>query len=78
MPILSHAIPLLDAAAPVFTAAETEGLLQQLYRVVGVAGPAAGSAQAVQLAAVQLAVMRNLSRATLLLAAEPPGASGIL
>ena len=77
VPILFHAIPLLDAAAPVFTAAETEGLLQQLYRVVGVAGPAAGSAQAVQLAAVQLAVMRNLSRATLLLAAEPPGASGI-
>ena len=42
-----------------------------------VAKPTSWRAQAVQLAAVQLAVMRNLSRATLLLAAEPPGASGV-
>ena len=62
-----HGVPLLESEAPgAFSAQETEGLLQQLYEVVGEVHLTGCEPDPTMVQAVQLAAMRHLSRCSLL------------
>ena len=67
VPLMFHGVPLLEAEAPgAFSAQETEGLLQQLYEVVGEVHLTGREPDPTMVQAVQLAAMRHLSRCSLL------------
>ena len=67
VPLMFHAVPLLEAEAPgAFTAQETEGLLRQLFEVQADVHIAGNAPDPTMVQAVELAALRHLARCSLL------------